>query len=210
MLNGDVTDCYEISDFSKNPMEKADLLLEQRLSGNLMDRLAKSSTVRYWLGGNHEDRLRRYIWKYAPALGVLPELSFPRLMQIADHGFEWRDYGKVIRVGKLRVVHGNKVLKHSGQTAKAHFEDFLVSVLVGHTHRLGKYYRKSLGEMHVAIENGCLCRLDPEYAQNPNWQHGFSVVQVDDKTGLFSVQQIPIMKYRNKTLCFYGKEKYVV
>jgi hypothetical protein len=31
-------------------------------------------------------------------------------------------------------------------------------------------------------ENGCLCRMDPDYTHNPNWQQGFHIgVVVDQK-----------------------------
>ena len=49
----------------------------------------------------------------------------------------------------------------------------------------------------------CLCRLDPEYAQDPDWQQGFSVVHVEDN-GFYHVQQIPILK---QSMFFYGREK---
>jgi len=33
---------------------------------------------------------------------------------------------------------------------------------------------------HVAYENFCLCSLQPEWTQNPNWQQGFCTVRVED------------------------------
>lgn len=193
ILNGDVVDCYAISDFSKDPLKRADLDLEIRGAGQLMEQLAKFTTKRIWIGGNHEDRLRRYMWKNAPALAVVPGQDFPTIFRLSDHGFSWLEYGDIYNLGKLLVTHGSIVSKHSAFTAKAHMEKYGSSVLVGHTHRLGTFYRRDIRGVHVAIENGCLCRLTPEYVQHPNWQQGFSVVHVDPKTRFFNVQQIPIL-----------------
>ena len=102
------------------------------------------------------------------------------------------------------VTHGDLVLKHSGQSAKAHFEKYGTSILHGHTHRLGIYYKRDVRGIHAAYENGCLCRLDPEYAIHPNWHHGFSMVQVEEG-GFFYVEQIPIL---NRKTLFYGGKRY--
>jgi hypothetical protein len=72
--------------------------------------------------------------------------------------------------------------------------------MIGHTHRLGIYYRTNASGTYAAYENGCLCRLDPEYAICPDWQQGFSVIHVE-ANGYFHVQQIPILRRRT---FFYG------
>lgn len=205
VLNGDVVDCYTISAFDRNPLTSSTLLDEIDEARRLMERL-EWIPIKWWLGGNHEDRLRRYIWRKAPELGVLPELEFPSLFKLKDHGFKWRNYGEIHKVGKLHVTHGNIARKHSGETARAHFEQFGKSVLVGHTHRLGAFYKTRLGRPYVAFENGCLCRLDPEYLNSPDWQQGLSVVHVEEKTGEFSVQQIPIYRRRNKVTFHFGEK----
>ena len=74
--------------------------------------------------------------------------------------------------------------------------------MIGHTHRLGIYYRTNAKGTHAAYENGCLCRLDPEYVQDPDWQQGLSVVRVGEK-GFFNVQQVPII---NRNFMMYGNK----
>ena len=66
--------------------------------------------------------------------------------------------------------------------------------------------RWSLHGIHAAYENFCLCSLKPEYAQHPNWQHGFSVVHVAP-SGAFSVQPIPILGRRT---FFFGSQQRAV
>lgn len=206
ILNGDIIDAYQFSEFDKNPLEKATVLVEQRLARWLMGSLAPHATERWWLGGNHEDRLRRYMWKHAPKFAGLAELTFPALFHLGDHGFKWKEYGGHVMLGKLMVTHGSIVSKHSGVSGKNHLEKYGTSILHGHTHRLGVYYKRDVRGVHAAWENGCLCRLDPEYDQFPNWQHGISVVHVGER-GFFSVQQLPIIDRR---MLFYGRERVAV
>ena len=191
ILNGDVVDCYSLSTFDKNPLQDAGLEREIRESSTLLGRLARSTKERWWLGGNHEDRLRRGLWE-SPKFARLHALQFPELFRVTAHGFKWKPYGGVVWLGKLLVTHGSLVLKHSGWTGRAHFEKYGNSVLIGHTHRLGVYYRTNAKGVRAAWENGCLCSLKPEYVQYPDWQNGFSIVHVGDR-GFFNVQQIPIL-----------------
>ena len=163
-----------------------------------MDRL-KGIPHKWWLGGNHEDRLRRLSWRTA-GLGQLKALDFPKLFELDQRGFKWKPYGEFLELGKLTVTHGEFVRKHSGDSGMATLERLGTSVLVGHTHRMGSYYRTDTRGVHGAWENGCLCRLDPEYEHFPNWQQGFSVVKVFDSK-LFNVQQVPII---NRKHLIYG------
>ena len=201
VLNGDIVDCYSVSDFDKNPLSGATLAKEIRGAERLMSSLS-GIKEKIWLGGNHEDRLRRHVWKNPKLIGdldadsrerLVAALDFPEVFSLSSHGFSWRPYGATFNLGKLLVTHGSLVSKHSGQTARAHLDKYGTSVLIGHTHRGGVYFKRDLKGVHAAYENFCLCRLDPEYVQNPNWQQGFAVVHVDEKTGFFNVQSIPIL-----------------
>ena len=200
ILNGDIVDCYAISTYSKDPMEKSDIVLEQRYARELMNKLAPVTKERWWLGGNHEDRLRRYIWNNAKEFAGLEEMTFPKLFRLGDYGFKWKEYGGSLNLGKLMVTHGSLVSKHAGWTAKLHMEKYGTSVLVGHSHRMGTYYKRDVRGEHVAVDNGCLCQLNPEYDQFPNWQQCFSVVNAADN-GFFNVIQVPIL---DRKCFFYG------
>ena len=205
VLNGDVVDCTGLSEFNKDPMDTPHLNQEIADSAWLMAALADCKiTERWWLGGNHEDRLRRYLWTHAEKFAGVQAVQFPQLFDLARYGFKWKPYGESVMLGKLMVTHGNQVLKHSGQSGKAHFDRYGTSVLIGHTHRLGIYYRRNVRGVHAAYENGCLCRLDPDWVQHPDWQQGISVVHVEDN-GLFNVQQIPVL---GRKVLFYGDTVY--
>lgn len=209
LFNGDIVDCYPISHFTKDPMQRTDLLLERRYAHDLMKHVSKHSKENVWLEGNHEKRLWRMVADKMPELGIFPELSFPRLFNLEDFGFSWRPYGDLVKLGHLRVTHGEMVRHDSSATAKAYWNKYRTSVMIGHTQRFGAFYITCLGEQYVCFENACLCTMTPEYAPSPNWQQGFSVVHVDENK-MFNVQQLPIFKIGGKAYCLYGKERYWV
>lgn len=200
ILNGDIVDLYGFSSYEKNPLSDSSLKSERVPAQHLMDDLAKVTKERVWIGGNHEDRLRRYVWKHAEKLGE--DVQFDSLFKLPEHGFQWRPYGGKVMLGKLLVTHGSLLSAKSAYTARRHLEKYGNSILIGHTHRLGVTYQTDFRGTHAGWENGCLCRFDPEYDHMPDWQHGFSVVHVFSD-GRFNVQQIPILS--RKTL-FYGNE----
>jgi UDP-2,3-diacylglucosamine pyrophosphatase LpxH len=205
ILNGDIADCYSISSHRHNPrtLTKASLEVEIRQVGELLAHF-KDIPEKHFLGGNHEDRFYRHIADKAPALGLIPGLDFQTIFGLGEYGFNWKDYGGSINLGRLSVTHGFLVRTQSAYSAKAHFERTGSSLLIGHTHRFGSYFKTNSGGTHVVYENGCLCRLDPEYVQHPDWQQGFSVVHVD-KSGFFHVQHIPIIGRR---VFYYGKDRW--
>ena len=45
-------------------------------------------------------------------------------------------------------------------------------------------------------ENGCLCRLDPDYMEDPDWQQGFTIAYVDRENQRFHLEQLPIINGR--------------
>lgn len=203
VLNGDIVDNYAISSFDQDPWTQATVEREIHEAGVLMKRLAKYTTIRHWIGGNHEDRWRRQIWKHPKLRGMFA--SFPHSFALGSYGFTWHPYGGAVRLGKLYITHGSRVSKHSAMSAKAHFDKYGCSVMVGHSHRLGIYYHRNMGGTYAAYENGCLCSLSPEYDTHPDWQQGFAVVHVEDRGGLFHVQQIPILR---RHVLFYGPKEY--
>ena len=68
------------------------------------------------------------------------------------------------------------------------------SLLQPHVHRMGACYKtKSDGTVLVGVEMGCLCRLDPDWMENPNWQHGFVVIHKKKNSKRFYLQPIQII-----------------
>jgi len=214
VLNGDVSDCYSCSDYDRDPFKTDTMLDEMVKCERFMQRLRKIKSVQsdglIWLGGNHEDRWRRKIWREARSNGGLspiiealmhglgvedsdPNESFQKAFRIVENGFQYHPYGHFLELaqGNLIVTHGFLVRRHSGYTARGHYERLGKSVIIGHSHRQGSYLVNQLWNPKGAWEGGCLCRLDPEYVQFPDWQQGFVLVTVEEDT--FHVEQIQIL-----------------
>lgn len=196
ILNGDIVDCPTLSEFDRNPDDvKGALFREIRFGHKLMEKLEWVES-KWWIEGNHEDRVRRLAWKR----GLGAAVNFPSLFGLGTHGFQHHPYGGHIDLGKLMVTHGSMICKYAGATALAHIIKYGVSVVIGHTHRLAKVHHTDRNGPHVGIENGCLCMLNPTWVQHPDWQQGFSVVTVRPDGG-FHPDIIPIIKRRS---IYYG------
>lgn len=223
-LDGDIADCYLISDFNKDPLVGLTLQVEIDSVYNflLQVRNACPDSKIIYIDGNHEFRLKRYLIKNAKELVGLtracsgeepPALSWPSLLRFKELGIKHISSGRresqYWHGSQLMIGHWDRVNKHSGYTAKNLLEDKHISLIQGHTHRLGSSFRTvRIGDgKHRVIagyENGCLCDLNPEYVTDPNWQQGFSVVHKKRSSDRFYVQQIPIIEY----VAFYGGREY--
>lgn len=194
-LLGDIIDFYTISRFSRDPNRRL------TLQGEIDSASAYCEGVRddapkadiFYSEGNHENRLTRYLHSEAKELASLSCLNLPSLLGLDRLGIKYVEANKPYKIGHLLYTHGEIVRKHSGMTASAHIDKYGCSVIHGHTHRLGSYYRTTMSDTHGGWENGCLC-APPTYMNSPNWQRGFSVVWYDGPK--FHVEQVPII--RNK------------
>lgn len=207
VLNGDIIDMFQLSSFDKNPLTKTTIKTEQVLVGKFLKNF-QHCKARLYKAGNHEDRWRRYLWANAPALVESGVVDFETVFKLPDHGFTYQPYGTKSWIGKLLLVHGSIVRKHSAMTARGHFEKYGCSVMHGHTHRMGSYFHTNINGPHACYENGHLSDVaQAEYVTDPDWQQGFSVVQVMDD-GYFNVEQIKILESGGRKEFFYGGERF--
>lgn len=194
---GDLIDFYEISKFDKNPNRKTKL--QDEIDAGVKElkyiRSILPKAKIYFKEGNHTHRLRSYLWKN-PGLSSLKSLKLENLLNLEDLDIKLIKYDKPFLYRGLYLDHGEKIRKYSSYTAKAEMDELSNDGIVAHTHRLGAYYKTTLGKDMAFYENGCLCKLDQEYAKNPNWQQGFSVVYFDTKTRNHSIQQVHIKKHK--------------
>lgn len=156
----------------------------------------------YFIPGNHEERLQRYIIQQAPMLFGLRKadaeeqadsvLSLPYLLGLSNLGYQWitgqtGEWPQAeLKLSKyLAVRHGWLARKQSGASAHATLDHLGYSVIVGHTHRQGQVYRTrhcldgSL-TINTAVEAGTLALTKGGlgYAVAPDWQPGFAVVRL--------------------------------
>jgi predicted phosphodiesterase len=182
--DGDIMDFYGISRFDKNPSRRFRLNDERRWAMEMLDRHHDmcSGAQQIWLDGNHEERIVKYLWERAPELADLQDeetgellLGIPSLLGLNKRNVQYTSYAGHVNYLGFLVTHGNLLSKHSSYTAKQMSERHRSSGISGHSHRLGMYNWTGIKGPQAWYENGCLCRMDPDYMHNPNWQQGFHI-----------------------------------
>jgi hypothetical protein len=202
VCHGDLLDCYSLSRFEKDPRQRPSLQDELKLAAEHLGTMTYLSPFaeRWFLLGNHEDRLRRTIWdlaKEVPAAqliqlpNVWENLEWGKLLGADDLGWEVID-GKRVLFDKLVLKHGNVVRQQSAYTARAELERYQKSGISGHTHRRGVFEKRDLNGTHAWWEHGCLCDLDPSYVSDPNWQSGFLVVTWSADRERYGVEEVRV------------------
>lgn len=200
-LNGDIVDCWDVSTFAK-PLSIEERMEDEIKQGrDFLHRLRKQNPDAdiVYIFGNHEFRFERYISKFARELKGLrgltleEQLDLPELNIRVVNSHQRENY---YRYGHLLVAHFNRALKHSAYTAKNLLDEKGMSLIQNHTHRGGCSFKRDYMDTKVAVENFCLCDLNPPYMSIPNWQLGFSTIHTDTKTGFFKITEIPIIDYQ--------------
>jgi len=182
IAGSDGLDFYGISNFDKNP-ERIKLNLQYEIelwkAGQLEWRDAAPNAEAYFLMGNHEDRLRRYLWRH-PEIAELEVMKLPNILDLASLGIRFENDGDEIDLGEIIIKHGRYVRKHSAISVRAEMEGehFASSILMGHTHRGGTFYATSRNGVVEGHECFCLCSLNPDYVRRPNWQQGIVVGEI--------------------------------
>lgn len=216
-MNGDIVDFYNLSKFDKNPERKEtvadEIFMVRKFFKKMRDNFPKSNI--YFLHGNHENRLQRYLWEN-PELAKLAELDITNLFHFSDYGIKEikasRDYwgmdGGSIKQGDIIIMHGDAKLngastsKYAGYSAKNTMLGGLQSsVIIGHIHRLAYVTHSTPQGVMVGIEGGCLCKIP----KNANWETGFVTFEtIDGKNHNYKLHMIEKGKlYEDNKI--YGK-----
>lgn len=187
---GDAIDFYPLSRFDHDPRRAKTLeneISEWKIFAQALRRAAPDADVCF-ITGNHEDRLRKYIWRGAPALdGVV---SVESLLDLDKYNFKF--FEKKTKIDGIIYTHGSLIRKWSSYTARAMYEKYGASGLSGHSHRMGFFDTRVDAGMGFWRETGCLCDLNPEYVDDPDWHHGFVVVDHRPDTKWVNAQLIEI------------------
>lgn len=194
-INGDFSDFYACSSFSKDPRREFGLQDELDEANAILDKIDDAlpqGCVKRFVIGNHEARLERYMREHARAFHGLRSLSIDALFRLTERGYQivpmiGRDAST--RIGKVEVGHFNVARKDSGASARALLLDRGCSVIQSHTHRLAAIYKRArgTGEQRAAWEVGCMCDLSPEYVTSPDWQSGFASITKCEGSGRYHV-----------------------
>lgn len=132
--------------------------------------------------GNHGYfRHKKYIEKNAPVMADL--LDADTIYQYSKYGVHFHAYDKppVHRFGDMYGHHGESISKHGGESVRNDCLNWDVSLVRGHSHRMGSYFRTYpiTGRTIRGFEIGHLCdEKKMDYIAAPDWQAGFAVAHV--------------------------------
>lgn len=198
ILNGDILDFYSLSRFEKDPrVRRFDQEIE--IGKQILAAIYEVIPKIFYKIGNHEERFERYMKVKAPELLGLAEFEIENLLSFHDYNCEVIRDKRIIKLGKLPIVHGHEF--HSKSTSQVNparglFLKSSKSALVSHSHRTSTHAETDIeGKLITCHSTGCLCGLSPEYARINKWNHGFAFVEVE-KDGAYSVHNKRIYKGR--------------
>lgn len=192
-LGGDIVDFYAVSSWDRNPKRRLMLQDELDVAQEQLRALRNAAPAAriVFQEGNHEVRLRRFLWNRASELSGLRAMTLPALLGLDALGIEYIETGNPTQVGHLWHIHGDEIRGGNVNIARAKLLKAHANIIFGHHHRFQADFLRTLdGKTYGAWANGCLCGLNPEYDINPQWTHGLSVVDYA-KSGAFHVAQVP-------------------
>ena len=191
VFTGDGVDNYKISKWNKNPLTPTffkEVDSARCIIQNVVDAFP-SGTEFIWLEGNHEIRLRSYIWSSAPELAGFECLSVDSLFGLQKMGFQYVSNVQIIQnglipfhLGNCFVLHGHEVALSGGAVnfAKLHYDKQPVNQVFGHHHQEQKHtMRKMNKKIDGSWALGCLCNLFPDYRPMNPWSHGCGIIELD-------------------------------
>jgi len=130
---GDLIDLYSVSSYNRNPNRPRNVEYEVEIANSLLRELESlGARERYFIAGNHEWRLERYLTERAPELFNIVKIE--ELLQLRQHEWNYTPYKGFVRLGKMVFTHdlgkSGRYAVHSAVTDAQH------SIVIGHLHRL--------------------------------------------------------------------------
>lgn len=189
LINGDLLDFYQLSTHEKDPRKanlKEELDSGQRFFAYLRDQFPNIPI--YYIIGNHENRLQRYLRIKASELLDIDEFRLDVLLQFGKYTIEHLPYRSKVHFGNYLIEHGDKIRGAGGvvpgRTALMRVKR---NCIVNHFHKSSNSLQKIYGEdddktIH-GYSIGCMCELEPEYLEINEWNHGFAILTKTHKKG---------------------------
>jgi predicted phosphodiesterase len=192
-INGDMIDFYQLSFHEKDP-RVTDIAEELEMARNFFALLQEQfpKVLVYYIPGNHEYRMERYLRVKAPELLDMKEFKLDVLLRVREFGVHYIEHGTKCYFGKLLVEHGDKMKGSGGvNPARSLFAKLKRHAICGHFHRTSEATEKVYdGDVVVTYSTGCLCELEPRYMEVNNHNHGFAIVDMDGENFAVSNKKI--------------------
>jgi predicted phosphodiesterase len=197
--NGDINDHYSISSHKRDPkrsLETQAEVDEARECNSRIRRAVGKDTEILRVLGNHGFRHASFISKCAPEYAYVDDFQYESVFRLGDTGIKVvndSQYGGFQLSSMVTVGHFKTLGPESGQTATRLLRKHADTIIDHHSHRLAQVYRRfPNGREITGVEGGCLCTLNPDWVDSPDWQHGFVIMQELER-GRFFITPIPIV-----------------
>lgn len=197
LINGDLIDFHGLSKFIKRPDKifiKDEIEIAKEFLEQITNYYHKKRIV--YKFGNHDDRLKRWVYEKAPALYDVEEIKLEYLLKLKDFKIEKVEPQQTIKAGKLNIIHGHeyrggaRINLSRGMLLKT-FEN----TAFGHFHGTESKTKKRIdGDIVGAYSIGCLCGLNPKWLPNNEWNLGFALVNFET-SGEYSLEN-KIINYK--------------
>jgi hypothetical protein len=188
---GDEADCLAPAQWSKGyAAEFSNLQRDLDETTKIITRFrnALGDKPFHLMRSNHGDRIHKYASKYAPALSTLRDLQYDKLLGYRDLGIVYHRQLWNFAPGWV-MGHGDEgpSSRYAGGTAMGLAKKTGMSVLCGHTHKLGLLhsntsYNGKLTSSLYGFEVGNMMDLkQATYLRggSANWQSGFGLLYID-------------------------------
>jgi predicted phosphodiesterase len=197
ILNGDIIDCYHMSEFQKDPRKRS-IKYELDLTREWLQQLRAlfpDSRIVY-KNGNHCERYEKKILQRLPELIDLEWTTLEYALGLKQLGIEIVGNKKLMMAGNLNIGHGHEIGKGfipPVNVARGFFLKTKSNFIGGHHHRTSEHMERDINNKIIgAWSTGCLCELHPEYMPINNWNHGFAEVEFYGSD--FSVKNLKIIE----------------
>lgn len=134
--------------------------------------------------GNHDIRVFDYMDKKLPE--ALEHITPESLWDFKRLGIDYIHYGDPPkhRFGDIHVHHGNSISKHAGESVRNDITEFGVSLVRGHSHRIGNYNKtyELRDEVLRGYEIGHMTDIKSpgmSYTNSHSWQPGFALAYIE-------------------------------
>ncbi len=179
ILNGDILDFYALSRFDKTPNKGAvtnEIKLAREFFKLLRDCFPNAEM--FFKKGNHEERYNKYFAANAKELYGFDDFLLEKIIHLDKYSIRTVEDRQLISLGKLNIYHGHEIGGGGVHVAAGLVTKTNANILCGHWHKTQTYTKTRLNELPIAgFAAGCLCKLNPYYLPNNQWNHGFAFVE---------------------------------
>lgn len=156
----------------------------------------------YYLIGNHEFRVQRYIDENPAMEGTMDWAVDVGLR--SDFGMDVVEFNRVLRIGKVSIIHGwYWTLNHAKKTVLQYGDNIFYGHVHEHQVAVHNYQAEESGLPTMAMSVGCLSAINPDYRLNmpTRFQNGLLIIDLH-RDGTFSPHHVMII---NGVLSYGGR-----